>query len=90
MFKAQRRGPEESLGDFAARVGFDALREFQAAYISPAEAEKLPKVRAGEGGAAVGNGRADSLFERGGRAVQPEDPSLTASQSLGGLPAFWC
>ncbi|KAL4421460.1 hypothetical protein ABPG75_010751 [Micractinium tetrahymenae] len=43
MFAAQRRGGE-SLGDFTARVGFDAVRAFQASYIAPAAAEKLPKV----------------------------------------------
>lgn len=44
MFAAQRRSGE-SLGDFTARVGFDAVRTFQASYIAPAAAEKLPKVR---------------------------------------------
>ncbi len=43
MFAAQRRNGE-SLGDFTARVGFDAVRAFQASYIAPAVAEKLPKV----------------------------------------------
>ncbi len=43
-FKAQRRGADETFGDFCARVGFEALREAQANYISPAVAEKLPKV----------------------------------------------
>lgn len=45
MFAAQRRNAE-SLGDFTARVGFDAVRAFQAQYIAPAAAEKLPKVSA--------------------------------------------
>ena len=46
MFAAQRRGAAETFGDFAARVGFDALRAFQATYVSPAAAAALPKVRA--------------------------------------------
>lgn len=40
MFAAQRRGSSESLGDFSARLGFDALRAFQASYVAPAAAEK--------------------------------------------------
>lgn len=43
MFKAQRR-PGESFGDFVARVGFEAVKEFSAAYV-PAEAvEGMPQV----------------------------------------------
>ena len=43
-FKAQRRGKEESFGDFCARVGFEALRGFQASYISNSDIKSLPKV----------------------------------------------
>lgn len=52
MFKAQRRGGEETLGDFVARVGFDAVREYQAGYIAPSAADKLPKVGGAAGGSA--------------------------------------
>ena len=44
MFKAQRRSPAETLGDFTARVGFDAVRAFQASYIGAEAAATLPKV----------------------------------------------
>jgi sulfite reductase (ferredoxin) len=43
MFKAQRRGADETFGDFTARVGPDALRAFSAAYV-PAGAADLPQV----------------------------------------------
>jgi hypothetical protein len=42
-FKAQRRGADETFGDFTARVGPDALRAFSAAYV-PAGAADLPQV----------------------------------------------
>lgn len=37
-FQAQRRGDAETFGDFCARVGFDALRQFQADAAPVAEA----------------------------------------------------
>lgn len=61
MFKAQRRGAE-TFGDFCARVGFDALRAYQASYIAPAAVAALPKV--GSGGRAA-DSRACCLGRRG-------------------------
>lgn len=43
MFKAQRR-PGESFGDFVARVGFEAVREFSTAYVPAEAAEGMPQV----------------------------------------------
>ena len=42
-FKGQRR-PDEPFGDFCARVGFGALRDYAAGYIPAKEAAELPKV----------------------------------------------
>ena len=44
LIKAQRRGADETFGDFCARVGFEALRAHQATYISADAAKTLPKV----------------------------------------------
>ncbi len=40
----QRRRQGESFGDFVARVGFQALRDYAAGYVTPAEEAALPKV----------------------------------------------
>lgn len=47
LFKAQKRS-EETFGDFCARVGFPALKAFQASYISAEAAKTLPKVGVAE------------------------------------------
>jgi len=53
LFKAQRRGADETFGDFCARVGFEALRAQQASYISPDTVKTLPKVGVAEDVAAA-------------------------------------
>ena len=95
MFKAQRRGAE-SLGDFTARVGFDALRAFQGAYIAPEAAQALPKV--GQlpcwglgGGAALGVCAVRLLSWQLGCAAQsppppPQCPQLEADGRPGRPP----
>ena len=55
MFKEQRRSSSETLGDFTARVGFEALRQYQAAYTPTAAAPA--KVRLCVGGGSGGWGR---------------------------------
>ena len=40
----QRRRPEETLGDFCARIGFEAIRNYSFGYVSEADATKLPQV----------------------------------------------
>ncbi|KIZ04323.1 hypothetical protein MNEG_3640, partial [Monoraphidium neglectum] len=42
-WRASRR-PGEGFGDFSARVGFAALREYSAAYVTTSAADALPKV----------------------------------------------
>ncbi len=42
-FKGQRRA-DEAFGDFCARVGFSALRDYAAGYIPAKDAAELPKV----------------------------------------------
>ena len=44
FFKVRRRN-SESLGDFVARVGFDVVRAYAAAYVPPASIERLPNVQ---------------------------------------------
>jgi sulfite reductase (ferredoxin) len=53
LFKAQRRGADETFGDFCARVGFEALRAQQVSYISPDTAKTLPKIGVAEDVAAA-------------------------------------
>ncbi len=43
LFHQQRR-PTETLGDFCARVGFEAIRKYSYGYVSEADAGKLPQV----------------------------------------------
>ncbi len=43
LFHQQRR-PTETLGDFCARVGFEAIRKYSYGYVSEADASKLPQV----------------------------------------------
>ena len=43
LFNQQRR-PTETLGDFCARVGFEAIRQYSFGYISEADARNLPQV----------------------------------------------
>ena len=52
MFKSQRR-PDESFGDFCARVGFDALRAQQDSYISHNDVKTLPQVPVSKDAAAM-------------------------------------
>ena len=40
----QRRRPTETLGDFCARIGFEAIRDYSFGYVSEADATKLPQV----------------------------------------------
>lgn len=40
----QRRRPGESLGDFTARVGFRALKDYGHSFISEEELKSLPQV----------------------------------------------
>ncbi|KAI3423846.1 hypothetical protein D9Q98_009681 [Chlorella vulgaris] len=76
-FKAQRRGADETFGDFCARVGFEALREAQANYISPAVAEKLPK-------AAVQVGIAEDVYEVLSAAAEKKgvSPASLATEAI--------
>ena len=53
MFKEQRRSSSETLGDFTARVGFEALRQYQAAYTPTAAAPAKVRLCVG-GGREVG------------------------------------
>lgn len=43
LFRQQRR-PTETLGDFCARVGFDAIRSFSYGFVSESEAKNMPQV----------------------------------------------
>ncbi len=43
LFHQQRR-PAETLGDFCARVGFEAIRKYSYGYVSEADASKLSQV----------------------------------------------
>lgn len=45
MFKEKGRS-EEAFGDFCARVGFEALRAYSAAYVPPDQASSLAQVPA--------------------------------------------
>ncbi len=47
MFKAQRR-TNEAFGDFVARVGFDAVREYSAAYVPADATSGMPQVAVAE------------------------------------------
>ena len=40
----QRRRPSETLGDFCARVGFEAIRSFSYGFVSEADAKSLPQI----------------------------------------------
>ena len=60
-FKGKRRG-SESFGDFCARIGFDALRDFQSSYISPEAVKSLPQVGIA---ADVAEGLKAAALERG-------------------------
>lgn len=40
----QKRRPEEFLGDFCARIGFDALRDFSFGYVSTIQTENLKQI----------------------------------------------
>jgi sulfite reductase (ferredoxin) len=44
FFKCRRRDGE-GLGDFAARMGFDVLRAYAKAFVSPSSVERLPRVQ---------------------------------------------
>ena len=44
-YKEKRRA-EEPFGDFCARIGFDQLRSYSAAYVPPESVSSLPQVRA--------------------------------------------
>lgn len=44
FFYKQQRKSNEGFGDFCARVGFDALREYQDGYIPIDEVKSLPQV----------------------------------------------
>lgn len=43
LFRQQRR-PAETLGDFCARVGFEAIRSFSYGFVSESEAASMPQV----------------------------------------------
>lgn len=43
LFHQQRR-PAETLGDFCARVGFEAIRKYSFGFVSESEASSLPQV----------------------------------------------
>lgn len=42
-YKEKRRA-EEPFGDFCARIGFDQLRSYSAAYVPPESVSSLPQV----------------------------------------------
>lgn len=44
LYKEKARA-DEPFGDFCARTGFDALREYSAAYVAPEQVSSLPQVR---------------------------------------------
>jgi len=44
FFKSRRSSEDESFGDFCARIGFDALRVYQKAYVAPPSISQLPRV----------------------------------------------
>lgn len=44
MYKNKRASKEESLGDFAARVGFAAIKEYTASYVPGDEGAALKQV----------------------------------------------
>jgi sulfite reductase (ferredoxin) len=60
-WRASRR-PGEGFGDFSARVGFAALREYSAAYVTTSAADALPKVGPGADAARVFSLPAATLF----------------------------
>ena len=43
LFRQQRR-PAETLGDFCARVGFEAIRSFSYGFVSESDAKNLPQI----------------------------------------------
>lgn len=43
LFRQQRR-PAETLGDFCARVGFEAIRNFSFGFVSESDAADMPQV----------------------------------------------
>ena len=43
LYRQQRRHAE-TLGDFCARVGFDAIRKYSFGFVSESEASKLPQI----------------------------------------------
>ena len=43
LFRQQRR-PAETLGDFCARVGSDAIRNFSYGFVSESEAKNMPQI----------------------------------------------
>jgi len=47
-FFKSRKQPGELFGDFTARVGFDALRAYQAAYVPPPTLSRMPRVMVDE------------------------------------------
>jgi sulfite reductase (ferredoxin) len=58
-FRDHRKGASESFGDYVARAGFPALKEFQAGYVSTLAAEATPSGKAASNG--NGNGSLASV-----------------------------